>query len=51
MADSRILARNLLRSWTEVFFGVIGKAEESTLLVGNACRMLLVKFVGWVLVL
>jgi hypothetical protein len=50
MAESTII-HNLLRRSTaadtgEGFVVVIGKAGESTLLVGNACRMLVVTFVG-----
>jgi hypothetical protein len=57
MAESRIL-RNLLRLWTdsdsgEIFVIVMGRTGEfsSSSPPDNACRMLFVKFVGWVLVL
>jgi hypothetical protein len=54
MAEVRII-RNLLRFWTAsdsgdvVFVIVIGETGESTLLLDNACRMLLVKVVGLLL--
>jgi hypothetical protein len=55
MAESRII-RNLMRRWTasdsEVFVIVIGETGDSTaLLLDNACRMLLLKVIGLVLVL
>jgi hypothetical protein len=57
MAELRILC-NLLRCWTaldseEVVVVMIGKAGESSSssLLNNACRMLLVTFIAWVLVL
>jgi hypothetical protein len=57
MAESRIMLSNLLRCWTassdvgSVFVAVKGKARDSTSLLDNASRMLLLKDVGWVPVL
>jgi hypothetical protein len=51
---SRIISK-LLRCWTawdsgEVFVIVLGRNGDSALLLNNACSMLLLKVVGWVLV-